>query len=93
MKDSVLTDRGFQYTEFTDSYGNKCSVQESSSAMEPKVWVGVNDANLQELIPGRGWTPVKMPDNEWVASTRMHLTLPQTKELIDILQSWVKENE
>lgn len=37
------TNRGFSVIEFKDSYGKQCSLQESSSASEPKIWFGVDD--------------------------------------------------
>lgn len=38
------TERGFRRGEFTDRYGNKCSIQESSLATEPAIWIGRNKA-------------------------------------------------
>lgn len=34
------TERGFAIVKFTDCYGVPCSIQESSSAEEPKIWLG-----------------------------------------------------
>lgn len=43
-----VTERGFGYTEFRDSYGQDCSVQESS--VMPHLWVGV-DNDRMHLTP------------------------------------------
>lgn len=43
MKQSK-TIRGFGLVEFTDRYGAKCSLQESSLGTEACIWLGVDDA-------------------------------------------------
>lgn len=35
------TDRGFAFAEFVDRHGSHCSIQESSLATEPAIWLGV----------------------------------------------------
>lgn len=35
-------DRGFLRGEFTDRYGEKCSIQKSSLASEDCIWLGCN---------------------------------------------------
>lgn len=37
------TARGFSYAEFKDSYGNLCSIQDSSNAAHAAIWLGVSD--------------------------------------------------
>lgn len=34
--------RGFGRAEFLDRYGSRCSIQESSLATEPCIWLGVD---------------------------------------------------
>jgi hypothetical protein len=60
-----LSPRGFAGIEFRDTYKSKCSLKESSSAMEPKIWFGVdidfegkectpmhlNQEQVEELLP------------------------------------------
>ena len=76
------TCRGFEIIKFTDSYGVECSLQESSSAEESKIWLGCDDANPKMLNPnGVGWVPVEMPE-DYIANTRMHLTEKQVKSLL-----------
>lgn len=52
------TDRGFNITLFNDDNGNRCSLQESSSADESKIWLGVSPhrmhltrGQVKELLP------------------------------------------
>jgi len=80
------TQRGFEITEFEDTYGAKCSLQMSSSAMENKIWFGVNDADPQIMaslahqhgieVKGEvsGWVEYPIP-NEVSLNTRMHLNV------------------
>lgn len=82
------TCRGFTLSEFKDNNGVSCSVQKSSSAEEDKIWLGCDNADPTTLIPGKGWTPVDMPDM-YNANTRMHLTQDQVKALIPALQHFV----
>src|SRR5262245_29345640 len=45
MPDRTWTERGFAvYDEFTDTYGSKIRVQESSSARGPRVWIFASHA-------------------------------------------------
>jgi hypothetical protein len=38
------TSRGFTIGEFKDRYGKPCSIQKSSLASEPCIWLGVKEA-------------------------------------------------
>lgn len=76
------TKRGFEIIEFMDDYGAECSLQESSSAEESKIWLGCDNANPKMLNPdGHGWVPIEMPE-DYIANTRMHLTRKQVKSLL-----------
>lgn len=44
-----LTDRGFIVGEFDDIYGAKCSIQESSLADKPALWLGVDKPRIKLL--------------------------------------------
>ena len=46
MKNIKKTNRGFQYIEFEDRNMEKCSIQESSIATEPCLWLGVDDNRM-----------------------------------------------
>lgn len=89
------TNRGFEYIEFTDDYGQKCSIQESSS-VTPRIWIGVNDANPRvmasdaeklgiETDQTTGWIPFPIPD-QVLLTTRMHLSKQGLRQLIDQLE-------
>jgi hypothetical protein len=78
------TSRGFPYKEFKDKYGAVCSIQMSSIATEPCLWLGVNGKQSEEFV------------NEFKASgpyTRMHLTYDQVKKLVDDLNRWLENVE
>jgi hypothetical protein len=94
------TPRGFIKGEFIDRYGSKCSIQESSLATEAAIWLGVDDANPQimasqakrfgiETTETTGWVPYPIP-NEVSLVTRMHLTQKNVKELLPLLEKFVK---
>jgi hypothetical protein len=89
MMEIGFTSRGFERIDFEDYNGVKCSLQVSSLATDCAIWLGCNDADPQELIPGEGWKPIPMPD-EYNANTRMHLTIAQVKELLPFLRTFVK---
>jgi len=40
------TARGFARIDFTDEYGNKCSLQESSWAEKDAIWLGVDETRM-----------------------------------------------
>lgn len=87
------TNRGFDFTNFTDRNGVECSIQKSSLAFEDTIWFGVQKANPQilasKLQPGlTGW--VKYPIPEGVSfTTRMHLSREQVSAIIPVLQKFV----
>jgi len=98
------TDRGFDYNEFTDRYGDKCSLQKSSLASEDAIWLGIKDANPQLMASDAiklgletngetcGWVPYQIPE-EVLLSTRMHLTQDMVKELLPVLERFVETGE
>lgn len=52
------TNRGFSIISFKDCYNQECSLQESSSAEESRIWLGVhenrmhlNQEQVKELLP------------------------------------------
>ena len=95
------TGRGFELIEFKDIYGITCSIQQSSLATEPALWLGVNDAGAKVMKseaplvglaaqpPIEGWMPYPIP-KQVLLSTRMHLNAKQVKVLIRHLQAWLK---
>lgn len=45
----MKTARGFEVKHFKDTYGMDCSIQESSSAEEEKIWLGVHSAPVRVM--------------------------------------------
>lgn len=101
------TSRGFEIIEFSDCYGEKCSLQASSLAEYEKpgtsaVWLGVQDARPIVMASDAanvgvqttetcGWVPFPVPD-EVQMHTRMHLNREQVAALIRHLQSWLEND-
>lgn len=96
--------RGFSYTEFTDLYGKKCSIQNSSLSTQDAIWFGIDDASpqimsrdaiklglRQETFDERdnGWVNFEVP-KEVLMHTRMHLSREQVVELLPVLQQFVE---
>lgn len=101
------TQRGFEYYEFKDQYGAKCSLQKSNLATADAIWLGIDDADpkimssdairmgLKERTyteADNGWTPFEIP-KEVLLSTRMHLTRSQVKKLLPVLEYFVKTGD
>jgi len=72
MKDSK-TQKGFEITEFEDTYGVECSLQMSSSAEEDKIWLGVNHVNVYRMHLNREQVAELLPYLErFVETGRIH---------------------
>lgn len=97
------TGRGFQRVDFKDRYGSQCSLQESSLATEPALWLGVDDAQpqimksdaaklgLPTVPPVEGWQPFVIPA-QVLLTTRMHLTEAMVRQLMWRLNQWLNTN-
>lgn len=73
------TERGFMLGEFTDRYGERCSIQKSSLATEDCIWLGCNHEN-------------KTPDGTPIGA-RMHLTRAMAADLLPLLTKFVETGE
>jgi hypothetical protein len=71
------TARGFDCYEFTDFYGDKCSLQKSSLAEIDAIWFGCNESRTH-TVTGQALSP------------RMHLTREQVAELLPKLRHFVR---
>lgn len=103
MKD-IITNRGFQKTEFEDFHGVKCSIQESSMATDDAIWLGIEDPNpiimksdavkmgMSVEEPIEGWMPYKIPDQVLI-NIRMHLSVEQVEKLLPYLHRFVETGE
>lgn len=74
-------DRGLGDVSFLDKYGQVCSLQDSSSAEEPCIWLGVD--NTGDYIDGPNGKR-----NEQV-SVRMHLTKAMVAQILPYLLEFV----
>lgn len=84
------TARGFLRGEFRDGNGEKCSIQESSAAERPLLWLGVDDPKPLVLAMGEGWKEVDLPMGTLLTG-RMHLTRENAKELLPLLKKFIKQ--
>lgn len=71
------TSRGFELGSFKDRYQQECSIQDSSLATEPAIWLGVD-----KMLSRDGLTEVH---------ARMHLTVPQAKELVAVPERFIEK--
>lgn len=85
------TSRGFNRANFVDKYGIVCSLQESSAADEPCIWLGCNEPNPKQLRYG-GWRDYELP-KDVECTTRMHLTREHVKALLPHLIKFVETGE
>lgn len=83
------TARGFAVARFVDRNGVECSVQDSSLAREPALWLGTDHVTPQVLVPGEGWRAVPIPADAVVAA-RMHLTRAQVAALLPLLTRFLE---
>lgn len=77
------TPRGFEFIEFTDIYGEPCSLQQSSLAKYTRpgstaVWLGC-DKNSRHPMTGEEMSP------------RMHLDRKLVRQLVTRLNRWLKK--
>lgn len=93
------TNRGFEVIAFKDRYDAQCSIQQSSIATEPCLWLGIDDPEPKIMASiahkhgiqtdqTTGWVKFPIPD-EVAISTRMHLNVETVRGLIPVLQRWV----
>jgi hypothetical protein len=94
--------------EFEDSYGQKCSLQASSLAINEQpgtsaIWLGVNGVKAAVLWSDAekvgvrtnqkcGWVPYSIPEEVQV-TTRMHLERDKVRALVNHLQAWLDSED
>lgn len=86
------TGRGFKFVEFQDTHGTPCNIQKSSSAMEECIWIGADNLDPKELIPGQGWTKITS-EYPMVGNNRIHLSREKVAELLPILHRFVDKGD
>lgn len=67
--------------EFKDQMGVSCSLQISSSVVQPCVWLGSDEEQKRHHVTGQ------------LLSSRMHLTREIASEMIELLQVFVDTGE
>ena len=93
------TNRGFDYSSFTDLYGTECNLQKSSLATEEAIWLGVADAEPKIMASKAaangvstgettGWVSYPIPEDVFI-NTRMHLNRVRAAALLPLLQRFV----
>ena len=87
MENVNKTNRGFSISSFKDSYGHMCSIQKSSSASEPKIWLGLDEIDAFMNVNGKT-VKFTLPESV-LANARMHLNQKQVKKLLPILQKFI----
>ena len=91
-----VTPRGFTtYDEFTDTYGSKVVVRESSGAAGPRVWIFADypDGPEQHLTPGDRQRLARFDIGELAArlTPSPHLDVEQARRVRDALDAFIKE--
>ena len=88
------TQRGFDYYNFVDANGVKCSIQKSSAA-EDLIWLGADKIGLKAFHPNTDepWRDVDLGGQDHVANNRMHLNQEQIEKLLPILKKFVETGE
>lgn len=88
------TERGFAIGNFTDSYGEKCSIQKSSAASNDFIWLGIDNPKLTvfENSQKGKYIVTEMPEL-FDVSARMHLSRSQVEALLPILERFVKTGD
>jgi hypothetical protein len=79
------TPRGFAIHSFEDIYGQKCSIQKSSSACQDNIWFGIDNT-------GPHMVDINDKKNSSI-NARMHLSQKEVKELLPLLQHFAETGE
>lgn len=95
MASRSVTERGFTvYDEFTDTYGSKIRIQESSNAAGPRVWIFADHQQdhlkpeERALLARAGIDPQELAAR---LSPSPHLDVTQAERLLDALDSFIRE--
>ena len=75
------TCRGFAAYSCVDTYGQTCSVQQSSLANRNALWVGADDEPVRDKVTGTTY------------NNRMHLSPAQARELAYLIGYWGQRGE
>ncbi len=93
------TGRDFGIGRFSDHYGEKCSIQDSSLACQSAIWLGISEDSVLALVPGQGWKDLDIKQmvrkvepgaSNVLVKRRMHLTVGMVRQLITVMQRFVE---
>ena len=84
--------RGFGVISFSDKYGSECSIQDSSIATEPCIWLGVDKIEPKVCVAGEGWKPFPIPEDV-LLNSRMHLTQSMVKQILPFLTKFAETGD
>lgn len=87
------TDRGFGRIDFKDADDHECSLQESSSASQPKIWLGLDAVEVIDYEGTPKVIDLKPLGGNVQALGRMHLTQGQVQDLLPILLCFAMTGE
>lgn len=100
LETKPANDRGFYIAKWTDSYGVKCSIQESSlAAEEGHIWIGCDEIGLKKFTPygNPAWRDVPLENDphgvHHSANTRMHLSQSMVRDLLPLLQYFAEHGD
>lgn len=75
------TKRGFTFLDIEDLMGNTISIQQSSSASEPKIWFGSKTENKAYSWKNDKITPYIYPAGDVSIADRLHLNRTKAQQL------------
>lgn len=83
-------ERGFDYINFKDKYGEDCVLMKSSAACYDAIWLGIKNPKVM-FVNG---TPTNYPLPEGVkAFGQMHLTRQMVQDLLPHLQKFAETGD
>lgn len=85
----TTTGRGFALLKFKDSNGVECNIQKSSAAEDDFIWLGAERIDAKVMVPGNGWQPIDINEDDMIANNRMHLNRKAVWKLLPALIKFV----
>jgi uncharacterized protein with von Willebrand factor type A (vWA) domain len=79
----------FKIINFKDTLNRNCSIQESSLASEPNLWIGLEDTKPLVNRNGTEWQEYEIPDGV-LLTQRMELNQQQIKEILPFLKKFAR---
>lgn len=83
---SYSTERGFSGVKFLDRSNGECSIQDSSLATEPAIWIGQDNPLV---LTQKDHKKVDL-SQDYLILGRMHLTQEMVKQILPILTEFAE---